>query len=330
MTFATNQYHYGKVIKGTLVKCVFIVSNAGDQTLEISNVKPGCHCTTAGDWSKAHKIEPGKTAEIPIQFDTGAFSGDLTRNITVTSNDKRAPVQILTLQGTIWNPIEVNPQFANINVTPDAPSNATTVVHITSHFDEPVTLSNPTCANGKFQAELKTIKPGKEFEVVITAVPPLAPGNNRGTISVKTSLTNMPVINITAMATGLPAVSVSPSQISLPPQLDRWTTNLVNIIANGSKPLALSDPEASDKKVSVELKEMTPGRVFQLAAVFPPGFQLAPGQQMQLSIKSNNAERPVITVPVWQAQRLPAVSQPPAHPKAMSQNPPPLPATGHP
>ena len=128
----------------------------------------------------------------------------------MTSNDKLAPKQTITLQGTIWKAIEVSPQFAYINVMPDAPSNSTSVVHITNQSDEPMTLSNPTSANGSFKAELKTIKPGKEFEVTITAVPPLAPGNTPGTISVKTSLTNMPVINITTIAMMQPAVKAAP------------------------------------------------------------------------------------------------------------------------
>jgi hypothetical protein len=328
MTFVTNQYHFGRVMAGERVKCVFIVSNAGDQTLVISKVAPGCHCTTAGKW--ADQVGPGKTGEIPIQFDSSGINGDVSRSIAVTSNDKLRPTQTLTLRGTVWRAFEVTPQSANINVTPDALSNLTCVVHITNQSAEPVTLSNLTSANGLFKAELKTIKPGKEFQVAVTAVPPLAPGYNRGTIFIKTSLTNVPVINITANAMVQPAVSVTPSQITLPPQLDRWATNRVTITANGSKALALSDPEASDKRVSVEIKETIPGRAFQLVTVFPPGFQIAPGQQAQLSVKSDNAERPVIVVPIRQIPRQPAMSPLLAHPRAMSQNPPPLPATNHP
>jgi hypothetical protein len=331
MTFVTNEYHFGRVAVGTLVKHVFIVSNAGDQTLVITRVTPGCHCTTAGgDWSKPHQIEPGKTEGIPIQFDSGSFRGDVNKTITVASNDKLAPNQTLILRGTVWKVFDVTPQLAHITIMPDAPSNWTAVVHITNQSDEPATLSNPTSDNGLFKAELKTIKPGKEFDVVFTAVPPLATGDHTGTISVKTSLTNMPVINITVVATVQPAVGVTPPQITLSPQIDRWLTNRVTIIGNVSNSLVLSDPEASDKRISVEIKEMTRGRVFQLAAIFPPGFQIAPGQQVRLSVKSNNAERPVIIVPIRQLQRQPATSPPLAHPKPMSQNPPPPPATGHP
>ncbi len=337
MTFLTNDYNFGKAMSGSLVKYVYIVSNAGDETLVISNVAPGCHCTTAA--IKALHVEPGKTGEIPIQFDSnGARSGGVTKTIMVTSNSKLAPNQSLVLRGTIWKAVEITPQYAYISVMPDAPSNSSTVVHIVNNLDDPITLSNPTSSTASFKAELKIIKPGKDFQVTITALPPLQPGNNGASISIKTSLTNMPAININVNAMVQPAFSVVPPQISLMPQIDRSMTNRVTITANGSKALALSDPEVSDKRVSVELKEMSPGRVYQIAAIFPPGFQIAPGQEVQVSIKSNNEHHPVIVVPIRQYARQPVMAAPLAHPtpmvhpKVMSQSPPPppLPTTGHP
>jgi hypothetical protein len=160
-------------------------------------VQPGCHCTTAGDWT--HKIAPGQTGEIHIQFDSTSFRGNVTKTITVTSNDKLAPVQTIKLEGSIWRQLEVNPQFAYINVRPDVTSNST-VVHITNQSGQPVTLSPPTSANGAFKASLTTVTPGQAFDLIVTAVPPLSPGNTTGTISVKTSLTNMPVLSVTAIA----------------------------------------------------------------------------------------------------------------------------------
>ena len=328
MVFLTNEYQFGKVMAGEQVRYVFIVSNAGDQTLVISNVAPGCHCTTAGNW--AHQVEPGKTGEIPIKFDSGSFRGDVTKAIMVTSNSKLTPNQTLMLRGSIQKAIEISPQFAYMVVMPDAPSNATTVVHITGQIDQPITLSEPTSANSSFKAELKTIKPGKDFEVLITALPPLHTGNNSGTISIKTSLTNMPVLSINVAAMVQPSLSVVPPQITLMPQVNGWITNHVTIAANGSKALALSDPEVSDPKISVELKETSPGRAFQVTTVFPPGYQIASGQSVQLSVKSNNPDRPVIVVPIRQYPRQPVMSAPLAHPKAMSQNPPPVPTTGQP
>jgi hypothetical protein len=198
LSFATNRYNFGKITGGAKVKYVYLLTNTGDQTLEIFGVTPGCHCTTAGDWT--HHVAPGQTGTISIQFDSGNFSGGVTRTIAVTSNDRVAPRQTLFLGGTIWQPFKVSPQFVYIHVPSGAISNATSNVRITSLAGEPVTLSNPTSATSSFKAELKTLSPGKEFEVIITAIPPLAPGTTVGRISIQTSSTNMPLLTITTMA----------------------------------------------------------------------------------------------------------------------------------
>jgi hypothetical protein len=330
MKFLTNEYDFGKIVSGEQVKYAFVVSNAGDQTLVISRVAPGCHCTSV--LNHCDKVEPGKTGEISLQFDSGAFHGPITRSIAVTSNDKIAPVQTVYLKGTIWRPIEVNPQFAYITVGSETASNASTIVHISVQYDKPVTLSDPTSVNGAFKAELKPITPGKEYDLTIYAMPPLPPGSTTGTIAVKTSLTNMPVLNVTTIAIVQPSVTVSPLQIALSPLIDKWTTNSVLISSTGNKILALSDPVASDERVKLEIKEITPGRTFQLLMAVPPGFQLAPGHDVEVKVKTNKPDHPLVTVPIYQIRQNPVQTPVGIRPKVISQQNPPqvFQATGHP
>jgi hypothetical protein len=308
IAFATNEFHFGQVIAGTLVDYTFIASNAGDQTLAIFSTSASCPCTTVEDWDR--EVEPGKTGKIPIQFDSSDFRGDVAKTITVNSNDKLAPEQTLAIRGMVRRGIQFTPKLAYINIVPDAPSASTNVVRLSNQSEESVTLSDPTSDNTSFKAELKTIAPGREFDVTVTAAPPLAVGSTTGTVSIRTSLAYMPVINIPTIAMLHPAVNVTPPQIILPPRIDDWTTNIVTITANGTNVLALSDATVSDERASVELNETTPGHVFQLAVIFRPGFVVATGRQAQLSVKSNNAECPVIVVPVRQARRQPAPSLP--------------------
>jgi len=90
--------------------------------------------------------------------------------------------------------------------------------------------------------------------------------------------------------------------------------------------MALSDPVVNAKDVAVELKEPEPGRAFNVAVNFPAGFEVAPGQTAELSVKSNHPDFPVIKVPIVQPPR-PAAVAPPSGPAAVSaQSAPPSPA----
>src|SRR5439155_10483878 len=122
----------------------------------------------------------------------------------------------LQIKGTVWKPIEINPQFAVLNVPVDSPGSASTTVKIINNMEEPVTLSPPESNNKSFSVELSTNQPGKEFQLTIKAVPPLAPGPVQGQITIKTSSTNVPLLTCTAWANVQPAVAVIPPQITLP------------------------------------------------------------------------------------------------------------------
>ena len=132
----------------------------------------------------------------------------MEKTITVSCNDTNRPAVVLQIKGNIWKAIDVSPQFAVLNVTSEAPSNATTV-RIVSNEGAPLTVSAPASSNPAFAAELITNQPGKEFQLIVKTVPPLPAGNVQGQVTLKTSSTNMAVISVSAWANRQPAVPVS-------------------------------------------------------------------------------------------------------------------------
>lgn len=310
----------GKIKGGEVVKYTYVFTNVGGAMLEVSNVHASCGCTTAGDWTR--QVEPGKTGSIPIQFNSGGFSGQVGKTITVTSNDTNQPTVVLQLKATIWKPIDVAPQVAMVNVTAEAPSNATSV-RIVSNEEVPLTLWAPESSNPAFAAELRTNEPGKEFQLLVKTVPPLSAGRVQGQITLKTSSTNMPVINVTAYANVQPVVVVAPSQITLlaGPLVSPMPAT-VSIRNNGTNTLALSDPAVNAKGVEVQLKESEPGRAFAVTLNFPAGFEIAQGEKVELSVKSDHPQFPVIRVAVIQQPRAappPAPAGTPATARAPGQ-----------
>ena len=308
--FADPIYDFGKVKGGELVKHTYYFTNTGGAMLRVSNVQVSCGCTTAGDWTR--QVEPGEAGSIPIQFNSANFNGQVGKAITVICNDTNQPAVVLQIKGTIWKPIEVTPQFAVLNVTAESPS-ASTTVRIVNNEEGPMILAVPEGNNPAFAAELRTNQPGKQFELVIRTVPPLPAGNVQGQFTMKTSSTNVAVINVTAWANVQPVVVALPAQIALPAApLAGPMALTVSIRNNGTNTLTLSEPAVNAKGVEPQVKEIERGRVFNVALNFPAGFEIAKGDKVELSVKSNHPQFPVIKVPVYQPLRPASALAPPA------------------
>ncbi len=305
--FADAVYDFGKIGAGELVKHEFVFTNIGTATLEIKDVRPGCGCTTAGTWDR--RVEPGKTGVIPLQFDSSKFDGMVAKQATVTCNDPGQSNVTLQIKGTVWKAIEVTPAMAVINIPSEQQARETKIVRIVSRLDEPLTLSDLQCTNRAFETELKTVRPGKEFELHITAVPPFGLSSVIAPVTLKTSSSNMPLITVSAHLVVQQPITVMPNQIVLPPgPLTNGTHHVVTIRNSGTNALVLSEVGVNLPGAEVRVQETQPGRLFNLVVDFPAGLQIRPDQKVEVTVKSNHPRFPLIQVPVSQRQR-PAVIQ---------------------
>src|SRR6266516_690205 len=252
--FATQVFDFGKLSAGELVRHDFVFTNTGGALLEITEVRPGCGCTTAGAWDR--RVQPGKTGVIPLQFNSANFNGKVTKSATVSCNDAGKSNLVLQITGTVWKPIEITPTMAMFKVSDELQTNETKVVRIVSNLDEPITLSDLQCTNQAFQAELKTVKPGKEFELHITAVAPFTARSINTVVSLKTSSPRMPTLNVGAYLTVEQAVIVTPNQIRLPAgPLVVPLKRAIMILNNGTNTLALSDASVNFPGAEVRVLE---------------------------------------------------------------------------
>jgi len=299
IVFAAPDYNFGKVDSGTAVKHDFVFTNTGNQTLEISGVRPSCGCTTAGNWDKT--VASGQTGKIPVQFNSGGYGGEVHKQVFITCNDATKPNITLNLQGTVWKPISVVPAYALFNLKPEGQSNETRVVRIINNTDQPVTVSDPSCGNPAFQMEIQTVQPGKVFELRVTAIASRISGTLSAPITLKTSSPRMPTVSLAAFAMLQPLFLASPPQIMLPAgPLSNATQFAVMIQNNGNEPVVLSDPKVNASGADVQLSERQVGRQYNLTVSFPAGFKAQPNGSIQATVKTGLAKQPFITIPVFQ------------------------------
>jgi hypothetical protein len=298
IVFETPVYDFGRVKSGELVKHVFYFTNTGDATLIITNVQPSCGCTTAGEWTK--QVEPGKSGTIPIQFNSANYGGQVFKTVTVTCNDKTQLTTALQIKGTVWKPIDVSPGFAVMNIPPDTESNVTSKIHIVNNMPEAVTLSQPESNSKSFTATLLTNTVGKDYDVIVTAVPPFDKPNFQAQITMKTSSTNMPTLSVTAWANVQQAVTVSPPQLMIgAAPLAGKQTHSITVQNNSTKPFKVSDAAIDVKDVDIKVTEPNPGKTFTFTLTFPEGLELK-GGHAEFTAKSDNPRFASIKVPINQ------------------------------
>lgn len=322
--FAELTHDFGKVEAGSVVKHEFIFTNTGTATLEITDVRPGCGCTTAGTWDR--KVEPGQTGRVPLQLNTTGFSGAVAKSATVTCNATSQNNLYLQLKATIWRPVEVNPPSAYFNVSAETATNQSRSIRILSNLEAPLTLSPPECTNTSFRAELKTIREGREFELLVTVQPPFAANYAQSPVTLKTSSTNVPLISVPVYAHVQPVIMTVPSLFNLPPgPLTAPVSPSLTIRNTGTNALVLSEPTINLDGATLALREMQTGRVYTLTLSVPAGLQLQPTQRVEVSLKSNHPRFPIVKVPVIQQQRV--VTPPISRPAPAATTRPALPAT---
>ena len=292
--FPEIEHNFGTVQPGEKVTHSFKVKNQGDSNLEITEVRPSCGCTTAGSWSRL--IKPGESGDIPVQLDTSRFKGELTKTISVTSNDPTHKLAVLKLVGSIWVPIALSETHAVFSSNLDLEVPQTKVITIENKSGTPLELSDLNMTSKLFTAKVNTVTAGEKYELEITTVPPLQPGTNRGIVSLKTNNPNMASISLSVFATVLPAVQVIPPKIILPAaKLTTEIKRYVTLVNRRAGDLVVSDLQA--KGVSVTATELQQGKRVTIALTFPVGFEVPDTEQPSLIGKTNRPELPEFEVP---------------------------------
>ena len=334
--FDTENHDAGTNFAGDKILYTFIVTNTGDETLVLSNVKSGCGCTTIGGilpgtsnqtvtWT--HEIAPGKTGIIPVQIATDSLRGPIQKTVDVTSNDRTRSNVALNISGTIRLAIEVSPPTVSFAIAPDATNRATQSVKIFNRLETPLAVWDPSCSTNFFSLELKTNVPGQEYELTVAATPPsrdrlsVSSSIVQGQISLKTSATNRNPLTFTVFATVFPEITVFPPVIRVPAgRLSQPSTSHLTIRDNVAD-LHLAGAEMNVPGSSVSVTVVQTNRQYYLSVTLPEGLDVGAVSNLALTVKTDNARFGSLTIPVAPTPNAQPVQFPP-----LRNVPPPQPA----
>jgi hypothetical protein len=290
-------HDFGKIQSGEQRTHEFVIANVGTAPLEITQVRTSCGCTTTKDWDR--RIEPGATGKIPVRFDTGSFSGTIQRNVTLVTNDPQQSQVVMQVKAQIWVPVEVTPKTVMFQYDPDASESETRVVRLVSNLDKPLRFREVRSTHPSFAVELETVEPDREFALQIRTVPPIGTGMVTALVLLQPSDPDLAPIQVVTYAMERLAFTVSPARLLLPNRsTPAGARPSVTIRNNTGQPMQLTDPQINVPDATVDLIELQPDRVYRLTPVFPDGFELPTGEQLELTVKSNLPRHPEIRIPV--------------------------------
>ena len=86
MTFNEEVHEFGTLISGEIVVATFVFTNTGNQNLTIEKIDAGCGCLQV-KYPKT-TVNPGKTGQIEVQFDSSGMFGRQYKTIEIHANCK--------------------------------------------------------------------------------------------------------------------------------------------------------------------------------------------------------------------------------------------------
>lgn len=303
LTIAQPVHDAGTVSQGDVIRLAFEIANSGDETLEITDVHTSCGCTTTGEWTRT--LKPGEKGTIPVSLETAQFVGPLAKSITVVSNDRTRPEQILEMKATVWTPIRLSTSVLVFPATTNPNEATSRSVTIHNELDAPLTISDVQSENPLFTVELKEMVPGKDFELLVTTVPPLPAGSKTGRIRMKSSQAKMPELSLQAVVTVLPAVQIAPAEIMLSSRRLAAAEKRFAIVMNHrGADLQVSDIATNAPGVEIATNASTDHKQFTITLTFPAGFEMKPGEKLFLRGKTSHPAAAEFQIPiVWAGEQ---------------------------
>ena len=289
---------FGKVIVGREVTVRFDIQNKGGGKLVLYDVAASCaECTTI--LSHPDKLDADEKGVIEVKLFTAELQGSVDRTLSVYSNDPRGSRRILHITGNVWSPLELRPHYIYFPIVKSVDSQKELRVEITNTTEGEIVLSKARSSSKKFRATVLAGEEGKKYTLVVSTVPPLEFGNNKGLITIDTDYEGLPTIQISATAKVRPPLEFSPSRIYLKAGvLTKPVRKYFRLSIRSKEPVEILGHSLNIAGPTVEVTERKPGRYVRYAVFFPEGFRVDPGLDAVLTVRTTHGQFSELNLPI--------------------------------
>jgi hypothetical protein len=185
----------GTMFRGAITEKTVLLKNSGTATLEVGQVDVSCGCT--GGMVSDPKIEPGKTADLRITFNSKNFTGSVHKTVTVNSNAANEPRQVIEFTAKIIDEIALSAAqlwFKDAEVG----KKATVTVVVTNNGEQPLKFTGSRSNLNGLTLSLPTasIDPGQTGTISATLIPDKASPIISNGVYLQTNNTRQPEVYV--------------------------------------------------------------------------------------------------------------------------------------
>ncbi|HOQ90878.1 MAG TPA: DUF1573 domain-containing protein, partial [Candidatus Hydrogenedentes bacterium] len=288
-------FNFGERDADTVVEHTFVLRNAGNATLEITEVKPGCGCTTTN--LETRTLAPGQEVKLGAKLDLKGRQGLQTKPIMVMSNDPETPSLQLTMTGTAIPAIEVDPQMVNfMNVMDDNPREQTIRIVAKKEGVTFKVLEVTAQDLDAFTHELKEITPGKEYAIELKSKGALPEGSKNGRLIIRTDNQQRPAILVNVATYVIGALKVMPNMINvrgsdIPGETE---SQQISVMPGRVAAFELLEAVPPVEQIKTEIRKISDNNYVVKLEGIPRDSSI---EGKELILKTNLAEKPEIKVP---------------------------------
>lgn len=247
-------HDFGTQDNSQAVEHTFVLRNAGDLTLEISQVRPACGCTVASITERS--VPPGGESRVTARLALQGRTGPQHKTLTIESNDPQQPQFVLTLQGVAALPMEVQPpRILTTGLAVGAQPED--VVQLTGHSTA-FKVTGVEATTDRLRAAVQTVEEGRVYKVVVSPREPLAVGQMDAMVIIRTDHPQRPTIEVPVTYLVNNEIMVSPPEMVFPVPSTQPATRTFFVTSGNNAPFQIEGVDLPDPGMSAQIEPYGP------------------------------------------------------------------------
>jgi Protein of unknown function (DUF1573) len=281
----------GELVEGAEPTFKFTLVNHGTETLKLKALT-SCGCTVA---HLDPTIAPGAQVVLEAKLNTRGLRGHVNKMVSVRTEGKSTARLDLQITATIRPLIRVEPSNAAY-LTAQEGKPTSTEFTLTPEPGQGVELSEAVTSVPYLHARLSPAGAGGARKLVVTIAPDAPLGHLQGMVSVTTSSTVVPRVNL--IVTGEKGISVSPQLVfwGVLPDGKAPAHEELTLTKHGGR-FRIKKVESDDPLIKVKVEPVEAGTRYKLLVTYGGGWKSGLVRQ-NLTVTTDDPRQPVLKIPV--------------------------------